>query len=87
MLNHLLALTTHVIDIGLFTTMLRGFEEREKLINYIEFVSGSRLHNGVSAISEVRMSGLGLVVLYYLVCFILHVVFGLVVMVYVLCGV
>ena len=32
-LNHSLNITTHAIDIGLFTTMLWKFEEREKLIN------------------------------------------------------
>ena len=53
-LNHLLALTTHVIDIGLFTTMLWGFEEREKLLNYIESISGSRFHNALLAISNIK---------------------------------
>lgn len=31
-LNHLLAITTHAIDIGGFTAFLWGFEEREKLM-------------------------------------------------------
>ena len=44
-LNHCLALTTHVIDLGLFTTMLLTFEEREKMINLIEAMTGSRMHN------------------------------------------
>ena len=55
-LNHLLALTTHVIDIGLFTTMLWGFEEREKLLNYIELISGSRFHNALLAISNIKLN-------------------------------
>ena len=42
--NHSLNITTHAIDIGLFTTMLSKFEEREKLINYIEIFSGTRFH-------------------------------------------
>ena len=33
-LNHSLAITTHAIDIGLFTLMLWNFEEREKLIYF-----------------------------------------------------
>jgi NADH dehydrogenase (ubiquinone) Fe-S protein 2 len=31
-LNHLLAVTTHAIDIGGFTAFLWAFEEREKLM-------------------------------------------------------
>jgi len=31
-LNHLLALTTHAIDVGGFTAFLWGFEEREKVM-------------------------------------------------------
>ncbi len=53
-LNHSLALTTHVIDIGLFTCFLWGFEEREKLINYIESISGSRFHNALLAINNIK---------------------------------
>ena len=52
--NHLLALTTHIIDIGLFTCFLWGFEEREKLINYIESISGSRYHNALLAINNIK---------------------------------
>ena len=52
-LNHYLALTTHIMDIGLFTCFLWGFEEREKLINYIESISGSRLHNALLAVNNI----------------------------------
>jgi len=43
-LNHSLAITTHAIDIGLFTLMLWNFEEREKLIYFCEVLSGTRFH-------------------------------------------
>ena len=43
-LNHILNTTTHAIDIGLFTSMLWTFDEREKIINYIECISGTRFH-------------------------------------------
>jgi len=43
-LNHALAITTHAIDIGLFTTMLWFFEEREKLYSMLEMLIGSRFH-------------------------------------------
>jgi hypothetical protein len=43
-MNHLLALTCHAGDVGALTPMLWGFEEREKLIEFYERVSGSRMH-------------------------------------------
>jgi NADH dehydrogenase (ubiquinone) Fe-S protein 2 len=45
-MNHLLALTCHAGDVGALTPMLWGFEEREKLIEFYERVSGSRMHAG-----------------------------------------
>ena len=53
-LNHSLNITTHAIDIGLFTTMLYKFEEREKLINYIEILSGTRFHAIFLLINKLR---------------------------------
>ena len=46
MLNHLLAVTTHAIDIGGITLFLWGFEEREKLMSFYEAISGGRMHSG-----------------------------------------
>ena len=43
-LNHLLALTTHALDVGAMTPFLWGFEEREKLLEFYERVSGARMH-------------------------------------------
>lgn len=43
-LNHLLAVTTHALDIGAFTPFLWAFEEREKLMEFYERVSGARMH-------------------------------------------
>jgi NADH dehydrogenase (ubiquinone) Fe-S protein 2 len=43
-LNHLLAITTHALDIGALTPFLWGFEEREKLLEFYERVSGARMH-------------------------------------------
>ena len=44
LLNHLLSLTTHAIDVGAMTPLLWGFEEREKLMEFYERVSGARMH-------------------------------------------
>lgn len=41
-LNHLLALTTHALDVGALTPFLWGFEEREKLMEFYERVCGAR---------------------------------------------
>jgi NADH dehydrogenase (ubiquinone) Fe-S protein 2 len=43
-LNHIMAVTTHVMDVGALTPFLWMFEEREKLIEFYERVSGSRMH-------------------------------------------
>ena len=43
-LNHIMALTTHALDIGAFTPFLWMFEEREKLMEFYERVSGARMH-------------------------------------------
>lgn len=44
LLNHILALTTHAMDVGALTPFLWGFEEREKLMEFYERVSGARMH-------------------------------------------
>ena len=43
-LNHLLNITTYALDVGAITPSLWGFEEREKLMEFYERVSGARLH-------------------------------------------
>jgi NADH-quinone oxidoreductase subunit D len=43
-LNHLLNVTTFAIDVGAITPSLWAFEEREKLMEFHEGVSGARLH-------------------------------------------
>ncbi len=43
-LNHLLNVTAHALDVGATTPMLWGFEEREKLMEFYEQVSGARMH-------------------------------------------
>lgn len=43
-LNHILGLTTHALDVGAMTPFLWLFEEREKLMEFYERVSGARMH-------------------------------------------
>lgn len=44
-LNHLLALTTHALDVGALTPFLWAFDEREKIMEFYERVSGARMHS------------------------------------------
>lgn len=43
-LNHLLAVGCHAMDVGAMTPFMWAFEEREKLMEYYERVSGARMH-------------------------------------------
>ena len=43
-LNHLLGITAHALDVGAFTPFLWAFEEREKIFELYERVSGARMH-------------------------------------------
>jgi NADH dehydrogenase (ubiquinone) Fe-S protein 2 len=43
-LHHLLAVGCHAMDVGAMTPFLWAFEEREKLMEFYERVSGARMH-------------------------------------------
>ncbi|MCK5425393.1 MAG: NADH-quinone oxidoreductase subunit D, partial [Emcibacter sp.] len=43
-LNHIMNVTAHGMDVGALTPILWGFEERELLMEFYERVSGARLH-------------------------------------------
>jgi len=43
-LNHLLAVCCHALDVGAMTPYFWGFEEREKRMEFYERVSGARMH-------------------------------------------
>ena len=44
LMNHILNLTTHAMDVGALTPILWLFEEREYLMAFYERVSGARMH-------------------------------------------
>ncbi|CAM9136584.1 unnamed protein product [Chrysoparadoxa australica] len=44
LLNHLLAVGCHAMDVGAMTPFLWAFEEREKMMEFYERVSGARMH-------------------------------------------
>ncbi len=43
-LNHILNVSAFALDVGAITPLLWGFEEREKLMEFYERVSGARFH-------------------------------------------
>jgi len=43
-LNHIMAVGTHALDVGAMTPFFWLFEEREKLMEFYERVSGARMH-------------------------------------------
>jgi hypothetical protein len=61
-LNHLLAVACHAMDVGAMTPLLWGFEERERLMEFYERVSGARMHaayfrpGGVTALAPATCS-------------------------------
>jgi NADH-quinone oxidoreductase subunit D len=54
LLNHLLNVTMHAMDVGAVTPALWGYEEREKLMEFYEGVSGARLHANYFRVGGVR---------------------------------
>jgi NADH-quinone oxidoreductase subunit D len=44
-LNHLLNISAHALDVGAMTPLLWLFEEREKLLSFYERASGARFHS------------------------------------------
>ena len=43
-LNHLLCIATHSLDVGCMASVFWGFEEREEIMEFYERVSGARMH-------------------------------------------
>lgn len=43
-LNHLLAISCHALDIGSMSSIFWAFEEREKIMEFYERISGARMH-------------------------------------------
>lgn len=43
-LNHLLAISTHSLDVGNMSPVFWAFEERERIMEFYERVSGARMH-------------------------------------------
>lgn len=57
-LNHLLAISTHSLDVGNMAPLFWAFEERERIMEFYERVSGARMHAAFYRPNEIDWSGL-----------------------------
>lgn len=57
-LNHLLAVSTHSLDVGNMSPLFWAFEERERIMEFYERVSGARMHAAFYRPNDLDWSGL-----------------------------
>jgi NADH:ubiquinone oxidoreductase subunit D len=57
-LNHLLAIACHALDVGSMSPIFWAFEEREKLMEFYERVSGARMHAAFYRPNEVNITSI-----------------------------
>ena len=57
-LNHLLAIACHALDIGSMSPIFWAFEEREKIMEFYERVSGARMHAAFYRPNEVNLASI-----------------------------
>lgn len=58
LLNHFLGLATHSLDVGNMSPVFWAFEERERIMEFYERVSGARMHAAFYRPNEVDWSGI-----------------------------
>lgn len=68
-LNHLIALSTHSMDVGTMAVFFWAFEERERIMEFYERVSGARMHAAFYRPNEMSInyitSGLAKDIIYF----------------------
>ncbi len=57
-LNHLLAIACHALDVGSMSSVFWAFEEREKIMEFYERVCGARMHAAFYRPNEVNLNGI-----------------------------
>lgn len=57
-LNHMLAISCHALDVGSMSVLFWAFEERERLLEFYERVSGARMHAAFYRPNEVNYTAL-----------------------------
>lgn len=63
LLNHLLAIACHALDVGSMSPVFWAFEEREKLMEFYERVSGARMHAAFYRPNEVNIKSISMFLL------------------------
>jgi len=58
LLNHFLAVSCHALDVGSMSPLFWAFEEREKIMEFYERVSGARMHAAFYRPNEVNLQGI-----------------------------
>lgn len=58
LLNHFLAVSTHSLDVGNMSPLFWAFEEREKIMEFYERVSGARMHAAFYRPNDLDWTGL-----------------------------
>ena len=62
-INHLLAIACHALDIGSMSTIFWTFEEREKLMEFYERVCGARMHAAFYRPNEINLNSINIFLL------------------------
>ena len=57
LLNHFLSISTHSLDVGNMSPVFWAFEEREKIMEFYERVSGARMHAAFYRPNDIDLSG------------------------------
>lgn len=57
-LNHMLAIACHALDVGSMSSIFWAFEEREKIMEFYERVSGARMHSAFYRPNESNLESL-----------------------------
>jgi len=55
-LNHLLAIACHALDVGSMSSIFWAFEEREKIMEFYERASGARMHAALYRPNEINLN-------------------------------
>jgi NADH dehydrogenase (ubiquinone) Fe-S protein 2 len=58
LLNHMLAIACHALDVGSMSSIFWMFEEREKIMEFYERVSGARMHAAFYRPNEVNLNAI-----------------------------
>ena len=60
LLNHFLTISTHSLDVGNMSPLFWAFEERERIMEFYERVSGARMHAAFYRPNEFDISGINI---------------------------